>query len=334
MCGVDLAGSQLHPAILSCPRNSESRAGLSRSRPSFPQIRPRLTRRAVCGPAGPPGYRGAVYRFLFSRRWVSLFLVALVAIPLCVAAARWQLDRLELRKEQNAQIHRNADAAPRPVWELTSVGGTVAKVDEWRAVTMTGRYDEEHQLFVRNRPDGKAGFHVLTPLVSAAGPAVLVNRGWVAATPDRAVPDLPDLPEGDVTVTGRLRPTETQDTRGPRDGADVPAGQVVRVDVPRIAPSLPYPVYAGFVQLADQDPPPPVVDGMWVPKPLGLPKHSEVLHWSYAAQWFIFAGVVPVGVFLLIRREMLDRRRATRMPGPRPQPEAVVPSDPPSVPSG
>ena len=275
-----------------------------------------------------------MYRFLFSRRWVSLFLVSLVAIPLCVTAARWQIDRLHLRQEQNAQIHRNAEAIPRPVGELTSVGGTVAKVDEWRAVSVTGRYDEEHQLFVRNRPgDGKAGFYVLTPLVSSAGPAVLINRGWVAATPDRANPDLPETPDGDVTVTGRLRPTETQETRGPRDAADVPDGQVVRMYVPRIASTLPYPVYAGYVQLATQDPAPPLVDGFWVPKPLGLPEHSEWLHWSYAAQWFVFAGVVPIGVYLLIRREMLDRRRANRMPAPRPQPDAV-PSSPPSVPSG
>jgi cytochrome oxidase assembly protein ShyY1 len=259
-----------------------------------------------------------VYRFLMHRRWVSLFLVALAAIPLCITAARWQLDRLHLRQEQNAQIHRNAEAAPRPVWELTSVGGTVAKADEWRAVRLTGRYDEEHQLFVRNRPgDGKAGFHVLTPLVLVGGPAVLVNRGWVAATPARATPDLPDLPEGEVTVTGRLRPTETQDTRGPRDAADVPAGQVVRLDVPRIAAALPYSVYAGFVQLATQDPAPPVVDGFWVPRPLGLPSRSEALHWSYAAQWFVFAGVIPVGVFLLIRREILDRRRGIRTPASR-----------------
>ena len=272
-----------------------------------------------------------VHRFLFQRRWVSLYLVALLAIPGCVFAALWQLDRLHLRQEQNAKVHHNSEAAPRALAELTSVGGTVAKTDEWRAVTLTGRYDTSHQLFVRSRPmDGAAGYYVLTPLVSAAGPAAMINRGWVVAPVDHGNPDLPDPPGGEVTVTGRLRPTEDQNTRGPRDADDVPAGQVVRMDIPRIAPSLPYPVYAGFVQLAGQDPAPPLVDGSFVPKPLGLPSHSEALHWSYAAQWFIFAGIVPLGVILLIRREILDSRKAGRMPTPRRPEEAL----PPSVPSG
>lgn len=279
-------------------------------------------------------YRCGVYRFLLSRRWVSLFMVALLVIPLCVTAARWQLDRLHLRQEQNAQVHRNAEATPRAISELTSVGGTVAKVDEFRAVTVTGRYDEEHQLFVRSRSmGGRPGFYVLTPLVTQAGPAALIIRGWVAAPPDRTPPPLPVLPDGDVTVTGRLKPTEDQNTRGPKDASDVPDGQVVRIDIPRIAPSMPYPVYGGYVQLATQDPVVPIVDGEFVPTPLGLPTRSEVLHWSYAAQWFVFAGIVPIGICLLIRREMIDRRRGTRMPAQRTADEPQ-PADPPSVPSG
>lgn len=279
-------------------------------------------------PPDPAGYRCGVYRFLLSRRWVSLFVVALLVMPLCVLAAQWQLSRLHLRQHQNAQVHRNADATPLPLHELTSVGGTVAKLDEWRAVTVTGHYDGSHQLLVRNRAqDRGAGFYVLTPLVPAAGPAALVNRGWVSATADGTLPHLPDLPAGDVTVTGRLRPTEVQPDHGPHDSADVPAGQIVRMDVPRIAPTLPYPVFAGYVQLAGQDPAVPVVDGAFLPKPLGLPSHSEALHWSYAAQWFIFAGIVPIGVVLLIRREMLDRRRTVRMPAQRkPDDQALTPS--------
>lgn len=268
-----------------------------------------------------------MYRFLFSRRWISLVLVALLAIPACVQAALWQLDRLHTRQQQNAQVHANAGAPPRPVAQLTSVGGTVASVDEWRAVTARGTYDHTRALFVRNRPlDGRGGFYVLTPLLAADGTAVLVNRGWVPAPPDRSNPQLPAARDGQVTVRGPLRPTETQRTRGPRDAADTPAGQVARIDVPRIAATLPYPVYAGYMQLAGQDPPPPLIDGVWVPTPLALPTRSEALHWSYAAQWFIFAAIIPVGVVLLVRRERLDRRAGLH-PAPAP---AAAGSEPPA----
>ena len=53
--------------------------------------------------------------------------------------------------------------------------------------------------------DGKAGYHVLTPLQVEDGTVLLVNRGWVpldrrdpASRPDGQVPDA-------VTVTGILR---------------------------------------------------------------------------------------------------------------------------------
>jgi cytochrome oxidase assembly protein ShyY1 len=55
-----------------------------------------------------------------------------------------------------------------------------------------------------------------------------------------------------------------------------------------------------------------------VPTPLSLPTRSEALHWSYAAQWFIFAAIIPVGVVLLVRRERLDRRRGLDTPAPTP----------------
>jgi hypothetical protein len=170
--------------------------------------------------AAPPAvvYRGRVYRFLFSRRWISLVLVALLAIPGCVQAALWQLDRLHARQRQNAQVHTNAAATPRPVAQLTSIGGTVATVDVWRAVTARGRYDHPRQLFVRNRPlDGRGGFYVLTPLVTADGDAVLVNRGWVAGPARPVQPPAAGRPRrgnhGDRPVTPHGDPTNP---RAPR----------------------------------------------------------------------------------------------------------------------
>jgi cytochrome oxidase assembly protein ShyY1 len=255
----------------------------------------------------------------------------LLVIPACVELGLWQLDRLHIRQQQNGLVHRNSQAEPRPVGELTKVDGAVAAGDQWRAVTAEGHYDESHQLLVRNRVhEGDPGFYVLTPLVPAEGPTVLVNRGWVPAPNAGGRPDVPAAPGGDVHVKGRLRPTETQKTRGPKDAADVPSGQVVRIDVPRIAPSLPYPVLAGYVDLVEQDPRPPIVNGSYVPLPSSaVPTHSEALHVSYAAQWFIFALVAPIGFFFLVRREVLDRRAAalrparrtgTPVPGPPPSP--------------
>ena len=70
--------------------------------------------------------------------------------------------------------------APVPAETVLAADHGVAKADVWRRVTATGRYDGAHAMVVRNRTlEGSPGFQVLVPLQIAAGPAVLVNRGWV-----------------------------------------------------------------------------------------------------------------------------------------------------------
>jgi cytochrome oxidase assembly protein ShyY1 len=259
-----------------------------------------------------------VYRFLFTPRWLSLLVIAALAVPGCTELAFWQLHRLHHAQRHNELIRTNSHEPAADVAQLMSVGGTVSTGRQWRTVTVTGRYDLTHTLLVRNRSrDGAPGFHVLSPVVTAAGPAVLVDRGWVGVPDAGGAPAIPTTAAGEVHVTGLLRPTETQSRRGPRDAADVPAGQVVKIDVPRIAPSLPYPVYGGYLQLRAQDPAAPVVDGLSSPSPDDLPGSStEMLHLAYASQWFVFAGIGPIGFVLLARREAADLRR--RLPAPRP----------------
>jgi cytochrome oxidase assembly protein ShyY1 len=255
-----------------------------------------------------------VYRFVWTRRWLSLLLLAVLAVPGCIELGRWQLHRLHHAQADNRLIRVSSRGAPVPVESVTSVGGTVGTAQKWRAVDVHGTYDATHTLLVRNRTrDGAPGFQVLTPVVTAGGTAALVDRGWLAAPESAAVPDVPQPPTGPITVVGLLRPTETQPSRGPHDSADVPAGQVVRIDVPRISRGLPYPVYAGYVDLRSQDPPAPVVDGSSVPDPNSPPgSETEMLHLAYASQWFVFAGIAPLGFLLLVRREAADRRQAER----------------------
>jgi len=259
-----------------------------------------------------------VYRFLFTPRWLSLLLIAVLAVPGCTELAFWQLHRLHHAQRHNELIRTNSRQPAVDAAALLRVGGTVPSGEQWRAVTATGHYDLEHTLLVRNHSrDGAPGFHVLSPLVTAPGPAVLVDRGWVGVPDAGGAPALPATPTGTVQVSGLLRPTETQGRRGPRDAADVPAGQVVKIDVPRIAPTLPYPVLGGYLQLRTQDPPAPVVDGLSSPDPADLPgTNTEMLHLAYASQWFVFAAIAPIGFLLLVRREAADLRR--NLPAPRP----------------
>jgi len=240
-----------------------------------------------------------------------LLLLATLAVPGCAELGRWQLHRLDHARARNEQIRVNSRAAPTDMAAVSAVGGTIPRDLVWRSLSVTGRYDNVHTLLVRNRSrDGAPGFHVLTPLLTEAGPAALIDRGWLAAPEAGSAPALPETPVGTVRVTGLLRPTETQPRRGPHDAADTPAGQVVRIDVPRISRTLAYPVYSGYVDLRTQQPPASVVDGASVPDPNPLPgSETELLHLAYAWQWFVFAGIAPLGFVLLVRREAAELAR-------------------------
>jgi len=250
---------------------------------------------------------GSGYRFLLTPRWIALLVVALMTVPGCLWLAGWQFDRLHSAEKSNSRVKDNAHATPANYGEASPVSAAVTHENEYRRVTVTGRYDAAHQLYIRNRPrDGQQGFLVLTPVVTPAGPAALVERGFIPA-PVEGDPAAPQTPTGTVTVTGYLRPTES-----PRPANDLPPQQVLRIDVPGIAATLPYPVYGGYLELAEQTPPVPVVDGQYSPNPQKLPgTESELLHRSYGWQWYVFATIGPIGFVLLARREAADLRAAS-----------------------
>jgi cytochrome oxidase assembly protein ShyY1 len=246
-----------------------------------------------------------LFKFLFTPRWIALALVLAAVVPACILLGQWQLGRLHRAEQHNERIQTAAAAPPVDVATFSPVGAVVPPERVYTSVRVVGRYDAARTLLVRNRPaNGQAGFYVVTPLVTEAGPAALVNRGWIAAPAAGGSPDLPETPSGQVTVTGLLRATEAA-----RKSSGLPAGQVQRIDVAGIASGLPYPVYGGYVALRTQDPAPPVVEGSYVPEPVPLPSgRTELLHLAYAWQWFVFAGIAPIGFWFLARREASDRR--------------------------
>jgi cytochrome oxidase assembly protein ShyY1 len=245
-----------------------------------------------------------VYRFLLSRRWLGLLLVAVVVASACVLLGRWQLHRLESRRAANHQVSRNIEALPVAPGRLLGVNHGPASAAEYSRVRARGDYDQARQLLVRSRPlNGAVGFQVLVPLRTDAGPALLVDRGWVPSAGNSGeAPDVPPAPSGPVTVTAWLRASELPSGIG---GAP-PPGQVTRIDVSEIRKQLPYPVYGGYGVLTRERPAP-----RKAPELLPLPELSEGPHLAYAVQWFLFAALALGGYVVLARREAADRRAAS-----------------------
>ncbi|GAB2960873.1 SURF1 family protein [Nonomuraea fastidiosa] len=248
-----------------------------------------------------------VYRFLLTPRWLVLHVVVLLVIPAFVLLGRWQFGRFEERSANSERVTANIEAPPVPIDRLAAPGQQVKQDDRFRKVTVTGTYDTAHGLVVRRRPqEGRNGFYVLTPLVTGPGTAVIVNRGWVpaGATADTA-PDVPAPPSGQVTVTGRLRPSETEENSGIRDRGGLPPGQVLLINADAIGKGLPYRLVGGYVELIEQQPAPATA-----PAPVPEPDVGSGggLNLAYGVQWWLFIGIAIGGWVLLIRREVAERR--------------------------
>jgi cytochrome oxidase assembly protein ShyY1 len=255
-----------------------------------------------------------VYRFLLTRQWVILTLVALLLVPVMIRLGLWQLHRHEHRVAQNTLISDALGAAPAPVERLTSPGHTVPHGDLYRRVTATGTFDTAHQVVVRRRTNAaeQIGFHVLTPLVLRDGRVLLVNRGWIPADgAQTAFPDVPAPARGETTVTGRLMADETTARSGIKDISGLPPRQVMLISSAREAHRLGRQVLGGYVE---QTAPAPAGD---TPELIPDPDHSSIgPHMAYAVQWWLFAAGVPVGWVVLVRRER--RERAARNGGAPP----------------
>ncbi|MGH3649414.1 MAG: SURF1 family cytochrome oxidase biogenesis protein [Acidimicrobiia bacterium] len=229
-------------------------------------------------------------------KWVIAFVVVVLLAALFIRLGFWQLDRLEERRTENAVGESRLDAETVSLDQLLEETGDDLGSIEYRRVVASGRFDPEHEVLIRSQVHlGQAGFHVITPLVTADG-AVLVNRGWVPMALDEAPVTQASPPTGDVEIEGWVHLTQT---RPALRREDPPGAQPIfnRVDVGRIAQQLPYqvaPVY--LVEVGERDDDLPVV--------ISLPDFSsEGPHLAYAIQWFAFAAIGLVGFYFLLRRK-------------------------------
>lgn len=240
------------------------------------------------------------WRFLASRRWI-LFAVAVAVVGYGTWwLGEWQFGRLDDRQQRNAVIRANEERPPVPVEEVLEVGGEVAGGEEWRLVRATGEYAPEDTVVVRYRTrDGLPGVNAVVPLVTEAGTALLVDRGWLQTDNRGATAaELPSPPDGEVTITGWVR------ADGTGRSTEV-ADQATRaISSEQIGPALDREVYGGFVELRSEDPEPAEALA-----PAELPDLDDGPHFFYGLQWWFF-GVLALGGFLYLAWD--ERRHGRR----------------------
>lgn len=238
-------------------------------------------------------------RKMISFKWLFTTLLVIAGTAVCARLGIWQLDRLEQRRAFNAQV-TNMRAS-----ELLDLNANIPEdiaSMEWRAVTVTGEYDFENQMALRNQySEGIYGFHLITPLQFKGG-VVLVNRGWIPAESDSLPEDWRVYDEpGTVTLTGQIRLGQGKPSFGgvadalPADGS--PLWVWNNLDVTMMSPQMPYPILPIFIQpttQGDSEPPIPYQP---------IIELTEGSHFGYALQWFTFAVILFFGYPFYLRKQ-------------------------------
>ena len=258
-------------------------------------------------------------------RVVALVLLGLVLGAACGAAGVWQWHRFGQKKTADDELRSAAAQPVAPIDEVLVPGRAVDDTIRFRTVTATGQYEGAEQLLVRQRQvNGRPGFLVITPLRTASGRTLFVDRGFIAATGAATLtPSVPDPPAGQVQVTARVLPSEEGGL-----GTGLPGRQIERVDVPALAARAgvqPYPAYAELISST------PAQQGLvGLPPPdLSNPAGGAYVaqHLAYVVQWFLFSAFALAGPVVLL---LLDRRARRREPGLRP----AGPPSPSATPTG
>ena len=95
---------------------------------------------------------------MFSRGWLFTTLLVLAGTAVCARLGIWQLDRLDQRRAFNTQVEtmRAAD-----MLDLNQELPSDIDSMEWRSVAVTGEYDFENQVVIRNQYNGNQyGYHL------------------------------------------------------------------------------------------------------------------------------------------------------------------------------
>ena len=238
------------------------------------------------------------------RLWLRWLALAAFVVGLAIAFVNlgfWQLDRLDQRRSANQSVTSHEGASV--VDFSQAFTGTITDAQTWQRARVQGTFDASHQLIVRFRNDsnGAPGFEVLTPLQTTTGQWLIVDRGWAPRPSDGVYPSVaPDPPTGQVTVVGYVRRDEVADA----DAVTPYSGTVRLVNSVAIGTWLGRTVVNGYLSALEMVP--EQTGGL---TPLQPPALSEGNHFSYALQWFAFAGLAGIGLVVLIRSDVRALRR-------------------------
>lgn len=217
--------------------------------------------------------------------------LTLVLIFLCLLAAQWQYHRGTARSHANGIIRTNQILPPLSSTDLAAVTDPASK--QWRSATLTGSFDQSHQLLVRDRySQGRFGFEVLNLFHDNTGKNYWIDRGWVVAGKSASTPPtISALTDQKITITARIRSDDLTHQIAGSFFASIPSKRSsTALENAQGVSAAPY-----YLDLLTPSTAPTALT------PIELPDLSNGPHFAYALQWVFFAIIIVIGRIAIFR---------------------------------
>ena len=236
-------------------------------------------------------------------RWLPP-LAAIIGVALTASAGVWQLDRAHQKERAQEVYDKSVSDAP---VRLTAASARTEGL-RMRRVEAEGEFISKNVVLLDNKTrNGEVGYEVIMPLrIGASSMHVLVNRGWIAAGPDRARLPVILTPEAVVRVTGvAIVPGRFLELAKVDDSG--PVWQNLTID--RYVARTGLQVLPVVVQ-QQNDPD----DGLL--RAWERPDFCIAKHYGYAMQWFSFCGlIIFLYVFFHVKRSR-SKKNQEDVPSP------------------
>ena len=229
-----------------------------------------------------------MFKNLTKPRWIALTAFLLIMIYLFIRLSDWQFDRYNTRIQNNEITTTALSSEPINLTDLSQV----SDLKDWQKVSIKGEFmNSDAKLLRRQYLESSLGFWVITPLKLDNDQVILVNRGWIPiAESSTSQQEIPSSQQGDVTIIGYVQ--TLKDTRSEPD--DLPLNQINYLNSTNFSSQ---PLSTKYLQLASMTP----MDNQVAIIP--LPELSNGPHFSYAIQWILFALMLPIGWYVLLKNE-------------------------------
>ncbi|GGZ33369.1 SURF1 family protein [Asticcacaulis endophyticus] len=228
-------------------------------------------------------------------------LIALSLVTLCVLALTglgvWQVQRLMWKNALITAVNERTQSPPIALDAKDGQWPTLTQDrDEYRRVTVTGQFRHDKEVQVYALTEAGAGYWVMTPLTTANGATIFINRGYVPTDRRDPATRAEGQMSGPVTVTGLVRMSQDKGWLflPPNDPV---AEQWSLRDTKQMAKARGLGHVADYFVDADASP----ITGGWPKGGMTVVKFTNN-HLSYALTWFAMAAFLAGFTVWWLRR--------------------------------